>query len=199
MSNPRGADPDFRESPASPATVEVVALGAGFAATVSFEGRSWPGVLGRAGAVVDKREGDGGTPVALMGVRRVWVRPEVVRRVVTVVAPVVLINPQDVWCDDVGSPWYNRAVTREQVGGASHELLWRSDHLYDVIVELDFNMCPVVPGRGSGIFLHVARGLVDPRVSATSGCIAMLLDDLLELLAMLPPASFVRVSAAVTP
>jgi L,D-peptidoglycan transpeptidase YkuD (ErfK/YbiS/YcfS/YnhG family) len=61
---------------------------------------------------------------------------------------------------------------------ARHESLWRQDQIYDVIGVLDWNMAPVIPGRGSAIFLHVAR----PDFSPTQGCVALALPDLLACL-----------------
>ena len=61
---------------------------------------------------------------------------------------------------------------------ASHEALWRDDNVYDVIVELGYNDDPIKPGLGSAIFMHVAKPGYDP----TEGCVALALEDLLELL-----------------
>jgi len=46
------------------------------------------------------------------------------------------------------------------------------------VVPLGYNDDPVVPGRGSAIFLHVAR----PNYEGTEGCIALALEDLLNVL-----------------
>jgi L,D-peptidoglycan transpeptidase YkuD (ErfK/YbiS/YcfS/YnhG family) len=62
---------------------------------------------------------------------------------------------------------------------AHHEELWRTDGLYDVVGVLGWNDAPVVKGRGSAIFLHVARADYAP----TEGCIALALPDLLRVLA----------------
>ena len=59
-----------------------------------------------------------------------------------------------------------------------HEALWRDDALYDVVGVLGWNDAPVVPRRGSAIFLHVARSDYAP----TRGCIALALPDLLACL-----------------
>jgi L,D-peptidoglycan transpeptidase YkuD (ErfK/YbiS/YcfS/YnhG family) len=57
--------------------------------------------------------------------------------------------------------------------------LWRQDAVYDLIAVLGWNDSPVQRGRGSAIFLHVARADYGP----TDGCIALALDDLRQLLA----------------
>jgi L,D-peptidoglycan transpeptidase YkuD (ErfK/YbiS/YcfS/YnhG family) len=57
--------------------------------------------------------------------------------------------------------------------------LWRADHLYDLIVELDHNVRPRIAGRGSAIFVHVAR----PNFGETAGCVALTSISLRRLLA----------------
>jgi L,D-peptidoglycan transpeptidase YkuD (ErfK/YbiS/YcfS/YnhG family) len=80
------------------------------------------------------------------------------------------------WCDEPGDANYNRIVGLPYA--ASHERLWRSDHLYDVIAVLGYNDVPRSSGRGSAIFMHLARA--DYR--ATEGCIAFVLPNLLRIL-----------------
>ena len=50
--------------------------------------------------------------------------------------------------------------------------------LYDVVGVLGWNDAPVQRGRGSAIFLHVARSDYAP----TEGCIALALGDLRQVL-----------------
>ena len=87
------------------------------------------------------------------------------------------------WCDAPSDRNYNRKVTLPYP--ASAESLWRDDHLYDVIVVLDYNRIPRSLGRGSAIFLHVAR----PTLPPTEGCIAMKREHLLRLLRLLTPGA----------
>jgi len=63
------------------------------------------------------------------------------------------------------------------------ERLWRDDELYDVLAVVGFNDDPVVAGKGSAIFLHVAR----PDYTPTAGCVALKLSDLLDALAQFKP------------
>jgi L,D-peptidoglycan transpeptidase YkuD (ErfK/YbiS/YcfS/YnhG family) len=68
--------------------------------------------------------------------------------------------------------------------------LWREDFIYDVIVVLGYNDNPVVPGKGSAIFLHVAK----PGYSPTDGCVALSLEDLLYVLKSATPETQLVVS-----
>jgi L,D-peptidoglycan transpeptidase YkuD (ErfK/YbiS/YcfS/YnhG family) len=61
---------------------------------------------------------------------------------------------------------------------ASAERLWRQDELYDIVAVLGYNDVPRIRGRGSAIFMHVAR----PDLAPTEGCIALARAHLLRLL-----------------
>lgn len=152
---------------------------------------AWPGgavrcALGRGGIRTDKREGDGGTPVGRFLLRRVLWREDRLPRPDTGL-PVQPIAPDDGWCDAPEDPAYNRPVKCPYP--ASHEALWREDSVYDVIVVMGHNDDPVVPGRGSAVFLHVAR----PDWQPTAGCVALPVDDLLRLLKACGPGSALSV------
>ena len=132
--------------------------------------------LGPAGIRRDKREGDGATPAGRFPLRRVLYRADRLARPVTGL-PCFALDPADGWCDDPADPFYNRPVRLPY--RASAEALWRADDIYDAIVVLGHNDDPVVPGRGSAVFLHIAR----PDYAPTAGCVAVARDDLLALLA----------------
>ena len=131
--------------------------------------------LGRSGVRSDKQEGDGATPVGLLPLRRVLYRAD---RVASpgCVMPAEPIAPTDGWCDDPSHADYNRMVRLPHDG--SCEELWRQDAVYDLIGVLGWNDTPVQRGRGSAIFLHVAR----PDYAPTEGCIALALGDFRRLL-----------------
>ena len=75
----------------------------------------------------------------------------------------------DGWCDDSKDKDYNKFVKLTDSYNASHEKLWRDDHLYDVIITIGYNDEEPVPGKGSAIFIHVAR----PEFTPTAGCVAL--------------------------
>jgi L,D-peptidoglycan transpeptidase YkuD (ErfK/YbiS/YcfS/YnhG family) len=145
-----------------------------------WSGRTLPCILGRSGVVMDKAEGDGGTPIGCFPVRRVFYRPDRGDAPVTALA-VTALSPVHGWCDDSSHPDYNREVRLPHP--ARTEALWRDDSVYDIIVVLGHNDDPVVPGAGSAIFLHLCHD--DGR--ATEGCVALPRADLLALLRDLHP------------
>ena len=149
-------------------------------------GRRLRCAIGRAGIIRDKREGDSGTPEGSWPMREVLFRGDRLGEIVTPL-PCRELSPEDGWCDEPADPAYNRLVRLPYP--AHCEELWLEDRVYDVIVPLGYNDAPVVPGRGSAIFLHVAR----PDFAPTAGCVALALDDLLTLLRAVRPDSTVIV------
>lgn len=141
-----------------------------------FGGRVLRAALGRGGVRTDKQEGDGATPAGTLVLRRVLYRAD--RGPIPLsAAPREPIAPDDGWCDDPAHADYNRRVRVPHP--ARCEALWRGDAVYDLIGVLGWNDSPVVRGRGSAIFLHVARADLAP----TEGCIAVPDADLRTLLA----------------
>ncbi len=139
-------------------------------------GRLWRAALGRGGVRTAKQEGDGATPAGRLALRRVFYRADRLAPPRTAL-PREPISPEDGWCDDPADRAYNRLVRLPCP--ARHEALWREDEVYDLVGVLGWNDAPVVPGRGSAIFLHVARADFAP----TEGCVAMPRAALLTLLA----------------
>jgi len=139
-------------------------------------GQKCRAVCGRAGVTTHKREGDEATPAGVLNLVRVLYRADRLGKPPRCAVPVEPIGPHDGWCDDPADPAYNRPVRLPYAG--RHEALWREDGIYDIAGVLDWNAAPVIPGRGSAIFLHVAR----PDFAPTAGCIALALPDLLACL-----------------
>lgn len=134
-----------------------------------------PAALGRSGIRALKREGDGGTPLGRFPVRMVLYRADRIARPRTCL-PVRAIGESDGWCDDPADRNYNRLVRLPSRRSA--EGLKRADELYDLVLVLGYNDRPRVRGRGSAIFVHLAR----PDFTPTDGCIALSRHDLLMLL-----------------
>ena len=136
---------------------------------------AFPCALGRSGIGADKREGDGLTPLARMALRRVFYRADRRPRPITLL-DARAIRATDAWCDDPQDRRYNRLV--QIPPGPHEERLRRTDHLYDVIVELGWNDAPARRKRGSAIFWHGARAGFTP----TAGCVAIRVQDFAKIL-----------------
>ncbi len=136
--------------------------------------------IGPAGIAVKGGEGDGITPRGHFPVREVFYRADRIPAPRTSL-PLRKIEPDDGWCDAPDDPSYNRLVKLPYP--ASAESMWREDHLYDLVAVLGYNDDPVVAGKGSAIFLHLAK----PGYSHTHGCVALAYGDLLAALEQLQP------------
>jgi L,D-peptidoglycan transpeptidase YkuD (ErfK/YbiS/YcfS/YnhG family) len=144
---------------------------------------AWSAWLGQRGVSEQKREGDRTTPSGIFGFQRtmygIAANPSVRYRYHRVVCG-------DWWVEDARSPYYNRF--RHVRCGATppfritSEDMSRSPTAYRHLAVIDYNTHPVVPGKGSGIFLHVTHG------NPTLGCVALPLPRLLWALRWLDPA-----------
>jgi L,D-peptidoglycan transpeptidase YkuD (ErfK/YbiS/YcfS/YnhG family) len=145
-------------------------------------GRPFPARLGWNGLSAGRREGDGTTPAGTFRIGPTMYGNEPnpgvrfrYRRV----------RCGDWWDEDPASPTYNtfqhvRCGTRPPFAVKS-EGLWQSPRAYRWLAVVEFNMHPVVPGRGSGIFLHAQTG------GPTNGCISLRGGDLRLVLRWLRP------------
>jgi L,D-peptidoglycan transpeptidase YkuD (ErfK/YbiS/YcfS/YnhG family) len=143
----------------------------------------WPAWLGQRGISENKREGDRTTPSGAFGFQRtmygVAPNPGVRYRYRRIVCG-------DWWVEDPKSPWYNQ-FRHVRCGAAppfdtTSDDMSRSPEAYRYLAVIDYNTRPVVPGRGSGIFLHVSRG------NPTIGCVSLPVSRLLTILRWLNPA-----------
>lgn len=150
----------------------------------SWNGRRMRCALGRGGVRADKHEGDGATPAGSWRMRALLFRPDRMPRAPLTGLPLRALRPEDGWCDDPADPLYNKPV--KLPFRARVERLWREDGIYDLIVVLGYNDDPPIPGKGSAIFLHIAR----PDFSPTEGCVAVSSEDLTTIVAQSGTNSF---------
>jgi L,D-peptidoglycan transpeptidase YkuD (ErfK/YbiS/YcfS/YnhG family) len=179
-------------SPGSANVIKVSAKPGAISGTLSFAERTYPCMVGRSGIVRPKFEGDGGTPAGIFPLREVRYRPDRVSTPKTGLA-VFKSSRTDGWCDDPEDPAYNRIVGLPHQTDA--ELMWRNDHLYDVLAVVGYNDAPTVPGAGSAIFLHVMGSPTDD-YQYTAGCVSMLIQNLLVMLASCTPSTMIDISTA---
>jgi L,D-peptidoglycan transpeptidase YkuD (ErfK/YbiS/YcfS/YnhG family) len=156
-----------------------------------FDGQRYPHVLGESGPTHAKDEGDGATPTGEFRLRKVYHRPDR-RPQVDTILPTEPITPELGWGDDPADPDnYNQPVSLPYLH--SHERMWRDDHLYDIVVDLDYNREQPEPGKGSAIFLHLSRDQEQPSATPTRGCIAFRAADLETILRGVTPDTIVRI------
>ena len=143
--------------------------------------------IGPAGIGSKRKEGDGITPSGIFPLREVFYRADRIAMPVTIL-PLWKTEPDDGWCDAPEDQNYNRLVKLPYA--ASAETLWRADSLYDIVVVIGFNDDPVYAGKGSAIFLHLAK----PDFSPTAGCVALTEADLRAALEQLQPGDKIKIT-----
>ena len=135
-------------------------------------GQIFPCVVGKNGVTNLKKEGDRKTPTGQHQIVGMLYRPDRILRPRSWALP---IRPRDIWSDDVTDPDYNLLGTTPSF--FRHEKLFRSDHLYDLVIITNWNWPYAVKGRGSAIFIHQWRRSGYP----TEGCIALSKQNLLRV------------------
>ena len=145
----------------------------------------WPAWLAQRGISERKREGDRKTPSGVFGIQRtmygVAPNPGVRYRYRRIVCG-------DWWVEDTLSPFYNRfrhvrCGTKPPFRITSEDMS-RSPVSYRHLAVIDYNTHPIVPGRGSGIFLHVSAS-----GGATLGCVSLTRARLVTVMLWLDPAA----------
>lgn len=104
--------------------------------------------------------------------------------------PYFQATKQDWWDEDGSSPTYNTHVRSANNPSAITENLYDSGPVYDYAVNIAVNPNRV-PGKVSGIFLHVTDG------SPTWGCVAIGRDEMKSVLTWLDPAQAPRITIGV--
>jgi L,D-peptidoglycan transpeptidase YkuD (ErfK/YbiS/YcfS/YnhG family) len=128
-------------------------------------------------AMGNKREGDGKSPSGVfpLGIAFGY-DPSVATKM-----PYRQATENDFWVDDANSEDYNQWVQGEP-NAASWEKMRRDDDQYKYGVVIEYNMDPIVKGKGSAIFLHVWKD-----GGATLGCVSMPEEMVLKILGWLDP------------
>jgi L,D-peptidoglycan transpeptidase YkuD (ErfK/YbiS/YcfS/YnhG family) len=155
---------------------------------LTFASKNYTCWVGKEGLVVaaDKREGDNKTPVGIFALRGVWVRADKIN--VSVNLPVTISGRDDGWCDDVNDTAnYNKPVKLPYAG--SHEVMWRNDDYYDVVIDIDYNRGLIRVGAGSAIFMHIKE-------EPTAGCVAVSKTDMLEILPQMNADTVIDIAEA---
>ena len=143
-------------------------------------------VIGRNGLTKNKREGDLSTPIGTFHFDKIYFRADRLGSMKFIIDSSI-INKNDGWCDDQKSSLYNQYIQFPFQESAEH--LYRDDHIYDIICVLNYNTSPIVPGRGSAIFLRIAK----PDFSGTEGCIAIEKSALIKIATNLTADSTIRI------
>ena len=142
--------------------------------------------IGKKGIGNKKKEGDLITPIGTFKIKYIFYRKDRVK-VLTKLKKMVIKKNMG-WCDDPKSSHYNKLV--KLPFAHKHEKLYKKKSIYDIILVLNYNMNPVKKGKGSAIFIHVAKN----NFKKTEGCVAIKKRNLIKLIKEINPNTKVKIS-----
>lgn len=142
--------------------------------------------LGKAGIKNKEKEGDNITPRGTFKVNKIYYRADKIKNIATYIKK-IRIKKNMGWCDDPNSSFYNKEIKLPNKFG--HEKLYRNDHLYDLILVLNYNTKPIQKNKGSAIFIHVSENLY----KKTKGCIALKKKNLITLASQIKKSTKIKI------
>ena len=136
--------------------------------------------IGRTGFALpgEKIEGDGKSPTGIFDLGQLYTYEASVKTSL----PFIQTNSEDKWIDDPNHENYNTHI-RGNTTAKSFEHLKLSSIDYKYCMVIEYNTHPVVKGKGSAIFFHLA----DANYSPTAGCVAIKESDMDQILLWLDP------------
>ena len=109
--------------------------------------------IGKRGIKNKKKEGDKITPKGKFKILSIYYRKD---RVKDLKSKIRVKEIKKIWDgDDPRSKNYNKLVKFPFKYNA--EKLYKKDNTYDIVLVLNYNINPTTKGKGSAIFIHVAR------------------------------------------
>ena len=142
--------------------------------------------IGKRGIGTKKKEGDKITPKGRYNIKFLLYRKDRIKKLKTKLKKII-INKDLGWCDDPSSKNYNKLINLPSKH--SYEKLYKYDNSYDIIIVLNYNMHPVKKGKGSAIFIHIAK----KNYKKTLGCIAISKINLLKIISKIKKNTIVEI------
>ena len=143
--------------------------------------------FGKGGIGKKRKEGDNITPKGNYRIINVYYRQDRIKKILSKLK-LTKIKKNMGWCDDPDSKNYNQLI--KVPVKYSHEKLFRSDNIYDLIIVLNYNMTPVIRNKGSAIFIHIAK----KNYNKTAGCIALKKTHLVKLIEKINKETKVKIN-----
>ena len=145
--------------------------------TLEFDDFKFRCCVGKNGVKQNKLEGDKSTPKGTFEIGLIYYRADRIKKPNTLIRSKI-ITPNLAWCNDIKSKYYNKEIKIKKT--ISHEVLYRKDYKYDIILVIKYNYKKTKKGLGSAIFVHLTKNY-----QPTAGCIAIKKKDFLILLSLI--------------
>ena len=134
--------------------------------------------IGKSGINSSKIEGDLATPKGTFKIGPLYYRKDR-NKIIKCNIKKKIIKSKMGWCNDSRSKKYNQEITFPFKYNA--EKIYRKDNIYDLFINIHYNLKPAVRKKGSAIFLHIAKKKYKP----TSGCVAISKRNFLKILPLI--------------
>lgn len=135
------------------------------------------GRVGKNGVSDTSQEGDYKTPYGLYSIGEAFFIDDIIKNTKL---DYFIITDKTYWVDDANSVYYNMRVEgtdNKDWNSAEHMIEYYNAYKYGIVI--NFNINPIIPGKGSAIFLHCN---ID---TYTAGCISVNEDDMITLIKVL--------------
>jgi len=129
--------------------------------------------LGKGGIKKNKKEGDMTTPSGTYKLGKLYYRADRIKYIKTKLQKKIIKKNMG-WSNSTKDKNYNKEIKIIKQSG--FEKLYRTDHKYDALIVVQYNLPNPVPGKGSAIFIHLTKNY-----KPTAGCVALNLKDFLTL------------------
>ena len=143
--------------------------------------------IGKAGIQKKIKEGDNITPKGTYKILSIYYRHDRIKKIKCPIKK-IKITKKIGWCDDLKSEYYNKQI--KLPSKLSYETLYRKDNIYDIVCVINYNINPIIEGKGSAIFLHIAKN----KYQRTKGCIALKKNHLIKLLALIKKNTKIKIT-----
>ena len=150
-----------------------------------FHNKVYKCALGRNGIKKRKQEGDGCTPEGTYSLGPLYYRSDRIKKLRTHFNAIA-IEKNMYWSDAPHSEHYNKLIRFKD---SSYENLYKINHTYDIVIVINYNNKPIISGKGSAIFIHLAKKDFSP----TSGCIALRKECIFEILEKLDTTDKIKI------
>ena len=143
--------------------------------------------IGKRGIGTKKKEGDQITPKGKFKIKGIMYRKDRIPSFKSKIKKLTIKRNMG-WCDDPRSKYYNKLIKFPFKYSA--EQLYRKDNIYDIILILNYNINPIIKGKGSAIFIHVAK----KNYNNTLGCIAVSKKNLKKIINRIDKTTTINIS-----
>ena len=133
--------------------------------TLVYDDFQFKCVIGASGSTWNKVEGDKKTPKGIYSLGPLYYRADRIKKPSTRLKTIKIEKSMG-WCDDIRHKKYNKLIKINNQ--FKFEKMCRRNHIYDLLIPINYNSNKTIKNKGSAIFIHLTKNY-----KKTLGCIAL--------------------------